>query len=159
MHKVRDGQRTLQFEGREIGFASSERPNSTRWIEFTLYITDEAKQYVLSRVGCSKLYHLPNCETALNSRLVEEYRTEISEEDLPCTECNPHLSDFPLVCLERDRCWARVYSTANDVLQGLMKVDSRSGNKYLTAVARRLLEDAGSVDDGIYEATSIETIR
>lgn len=160
MLRVKDGQRILQFEGREIGFSTSKRKDADRWIEFTLYKTDEGGQYILSRVGFSKFYHLPECEIAERSKLDESLRAEvIEEEDTPCQACRPDKSDFPFVSFEREKHWARVYASAEDVIDGLMKVDIKSGNRYMTAVARRLLEDAGDTDDALYEATNIETVR
>jgi hypothetical protein len=158
MLRVKDGQRILQFEGEEIGFSSSKRRDADRWIEFTLYRTDENKQYILSRVGFSKLYHLPECEIAERSHLDESPRAEVEKDDFPCMICRPDQSDFPFVSFEKEKHWARVYKTPEEVIEGLMKVDIKSGNRYMTAVARRLLDDAGQVDDAIYEATNIETV-
>lgn len=159
MIQVKDGQRVLQFEGSEIGFSTSNRAGATRWIEFTLYKTREDHQYILSRIGFSKFYHLPSCDIAERSRLDESMRDEVVEEDQPCTVCNPHLSDFPFVSFEREKHWARVYPTPEGVIEGLMKKDMNSGNRYMTAVARRLLEDAGQEDDEIYESVNIETVN
>lgn len=160
MFRIKDGQRILEFEGDELGFSTSKRRNAERWIEFTLYKTREGGQYILSRVGFSKLYHLPECEIAERSKLDESPRGEVVDgEDSPCQACRPHLSDFPFVSFEREKHWARVYSSAEDVIDGLMKADIKSGNRYMTAVARRLLEDAGTVDDALYESINVETVR
>lgn len=159
MLSVRDGQRILQFEGREIGFSTSQRKGADRWIEFILYRTAEDRKYILSRVGYSKFYHLPDCEISQRSNLDESPRGDLRPGDVPCEECHPNLSDFPLVSFEKEKHWARVYSTPEEVIEGLTKVNLRSGNRYMTSVARRLLEDAGSIDDEIYDSYSIETIR
>lgn len=158
MLRVRDGQRVLQFDGELIGSSTSKRYGADRWIEFKLYKTTEGHQYILSRVGFSKLYHLPECEIAERSKLDEYNRADITDEDVPCKICKPEISLLPFVSFEREKHWARVYASPTEVIDGLMKVDVRSGNKYMTAVARRLLEDAGAVDDGIYESQNIETI-
>jgi hypothetical protein len=159
MLRVKDGQRILQFDGEMIGSSTSKRRDAVRWIEFYLYRTDEEKQYILSRVGYSKVYHLPECKIADNSRLDESPRGEVESDDVPCDECRPHLSNFPFVSFEREKHWARVYATPGEVIDGLMKKDVKSGNRYMTAVARRLLEDAGQVDDEIYDSVNVETIR
>lgn len=159
MLRVKDGQRILQFDGEQIGFSTSKRRDAVRWIEFYLYRTNEEKQYILSRVGYSKVYHLPECQIAENSRLDESPRGEVESEDVPCDECRPHLSNFPFVSFEREKHWARVYATPSEVIDGLMKKDVKSGNRYMTAVARRLLEDAGQVDDELYDSINVETIR
>ena len=159
MYTVQDGQRTLQFEGELLGTSSSKRSDAVRWIEFCLYRTLEGRQYVLSRVGYSKIYHLPECLIAERSHLDEYPRDEVVSDDQPCADCEPHLTDFPFVSFEREKHWARVYSKPEDVIDGLMKSDKRTGNRYMTAVARRLLEDAGQLDDSIYTAVKVETIR
>ena len=159
MIRVKDGQRILQFEGELIGTSSSQRSDAVRWIEFSLYKTTEGHQYILSRVGYSKIYHVADCEIAERSKLDESTRDEVDSGDYPCEVCNPHLTDFPFVSFEREKHWARVYTSPEAVIEGLMKKDIRSGNKYMTAVARRLLEDAGTVDDELYEAQNVETIR
>lgn len=158
MIKVRDGHRILQFEGEKIGFSTSKRHDSVRWIEFSLYRTEENRQYVLSRIGFSTLYHLPDCEIAERSHLDESSREEVESSDRPCQECRPHLSDFPFVSFEREKHWARVYPTPAGVIEGLMKEDVKTKNRYMTAVARNLLEDAGVVDDDLFDATNVETV-
>lgn len=159
MLSVKDGQRILQFEGRLLGKSTSYRKDALRWIEFSLYRTDEGQQYILSRIGYSKLYHLPECEISERSRLDESPRDEVEYGDHPCDICKPELSDFPFVSFEREKYWARVFSTPEDVIRGLMKKDVRSGNMYMTSVARRLLEDAGQYDDDIFNSVNIEVIR
>lgn len=159
MINVKDGHRILQFEGSEIGFSTSQRKDADRWIEFTLYRTNENKKYILSRVGFSKIYHLPDCVIAERSKLDESPRGDLRPGDVACEECHPDLSDFPLVSFEKEKHWARVYSTPEEVIEGLTKVNLRSGDRYMTSVARRLLEDAGAVDDDIYDSYSVEIIR
>jgi len=58
MYEVKDGARTLQFDGLVLGKSSSWRKGSYRWIEFELYRT-ESGSYVLSRIGVSLIYHGP----------------------------------------------------------------------------------------------------
>lgn len=159
MIEVRDGQRILKFEGEQIGQSSSKRRDSVRWIEFTLYKTTGSGRYVLSRIGFSKIYHLPECEIAERGHLDETNRAEVVVEDQPCEVCLPHLSDFPFVSFERKKEWARDYATPEEVIEGLMKTDHKNNTRVMTAVARRLLEDAGVVDDALFEAVSVEVIK
>ena len=56
MFEVKDSARTLQFSGKLLSESSSWRRDSTRWIEFALYKTDNGS-YVLSRIGVSIIYH------------------------------------------------------------------------------------------------------
>ncbi len=158
MIEVRDGHRILKFEGERIGFSSSKHRDSLRWIEFTLYKTTGNGRYVISRVGYTKLYHLPECEIAERSKLDETNRAEVREDDHPCEVCQPHLSDFPFVSFEREKHWARDYATPEEVIDALMSVDRKNNNRFMTAVARRLLDDAGAVDDAVYDAVNVEVI-
>lgn len=157
MIEVKDGPRILKFEGEELGFSTSQRPGADRWIEFTLYKTSGDGQYILSRVGVSNLYHSPECRVAERGYLPETPVSELPEGRVPCHECGPNTRDFPLVCVEQDKTWARVYKTPEAVLSGLMKHD-RDGGLYLTAVARRLIEDASEVDEGLRGAYQVETV-
>lgn len=158
MIEVKDGPRVLRFDGEELGFSTSERPGADRWIEFTLYKTSGDGQYVLSRVGVSNLYHSPECRIARRGYLPERPVSELDQGMVPCRECRPSLADFPIVCVEQDKTWARVYQTPEAVLRGLMKPDKDSGSLYLTAVARRLLEDASESDRDLAGAFQVETV-
>ena len=55
------------------------------------------------------------------------------------------------------RHWASVSESAESVVDNLYKVDY-TGNRYLTDVAKRLLEDASSVDASIADAYLTEYI-
>lgn len=151
-YMIEDGPRILRFTGRELGFSSSKRPGVDRWIEFTLFQTipapdsSEPRKYVLSRVGVSNVYHHPSCETARRAGLREIARAKLSGAELveiaPCQRCRPDRDlDFPLVCLEEDKTWARVFRAPEEVLRALTKTDEQ-GNQYLTRVARVLLNRA-----------------
>lgn len=151
-HEVEDGARILRFPGRELGFSSSKRPGVDRWIEFTLYQTipaegsTEPSKYVLSRIGVSNVYHHPSCETARRAGLREFPKSRLTEVELreiaPCPRCRPDQDlAFPLVCLEEDKAWARIFRTPEEVLRALTKTDEQ-GNRYLTRVAKTLLTRA-----------------
>lgn len=158
MFKVKDGPRLFEFEGEEIGFSTSWRAGAQRWIEFTLYRTSGDGQYVLSRVGVSTLYHAPECKMAEKNYLPESPRSELRDDAVPCAECRPDTRDFPFVCPEQDKTWGRVCKTPEAVLRHLMKHDRDNGDLYLTAVARRLIEDAGESDPAFSGALSVERV-
>lgn len=155
MFEVKDGPRTLQFEGRHLGSSSSWRPGSFRWIEFDLYKT-VGGSYILSRVGVSLVYHASSCP------LVERYKLqEIDVEDLrdkatPCPECRPTLY-APLVFPEKDRNWAMVTEDAEAILDALYKYDDNN-SRYLTKVAERLLESASELDPELDRVYRVEII-
>lgn len=157
--QVKDGSRTLQFNGRLLGKSSSWRRDSLRWIEFELYRT-ESGSYVLSRVGVSVIYHGAACH------LVSRYGLdEVSVDDLPqarvqqlipCDLCNPSF-DAEMIFPEKNRDWAQVSDDPGAVLEALYKYD-QSGARYLTNVAKNLLESASKTDKGIESVYKIEMI-
>jgi hypothetical protein len=157
MIQVKDGSRTLQFNGRLLGKSSSYKRGSLRWIEFELYKTENGS-YVLSRVGVSVIYHGAACglvrRYGLNEVLVSEL--DKKEEMIPCEACNPSFVT-EVVFPEKNRYWAQVSEDPNAVLEALYKYDN-GGARYLTNVAQRLLEDAAALDKGIESVYKIEMI-
>lgn len=154
-YHVKDGSRTLQFNGKLLGESSSWKRGSTRWIEFELYRTDNGS-YVLSRVGVSLVYHGAACALVKRYGLVEGAVSDLSEDAIPCEECNPS-TNVPLVFPEKNRTWAQVSDDPEAVLEALYKYD-QSGARYLTHVAQRLLETAAKNDTKIDSIYRVETI-
>ncbi len=157
MHKVYDGPRILEFEGEELAFSTSERAGSPRWIEFTLYRTAGEGRYVLSRVGVSNVWHGVDCPVAEKNRLRERPVSELGPEAVPCPECAPVATDFPLCRPEVDKAWARDYGDPEGVIRGLTKTNGQ-GETYLTGVARRLIGDAAAADPAIAGASRVERV-
>lgn len=155
MYEVRDGSRTLQFNGRLLGESSSWRRGSTRWIEFKLFKTENGS-YVLSRVGVSLVYHGASCPLVKRYSLVEAPSSSIREGATPCEECYPS-RNLPVLFPEKDRTWAQVSEDPEPVLEALYKYDA-GGARYLTNVAQRLLEQASGVDEKIDSIYRIEMI-
>lgn len=155
MHKVRDGSRTLQFDGVLLAESSSQRDDSNRWIEFSLYRTTSGS-YVLSRVGVSLVFHGAACPLVKKYKLKESAPEELRDLAVPCEECYPD-RDLPVVFPEKDRTWAQVSEDAEAVLEALYKYDY-GGARYLTNVAKRLLEDASDEDTGIESIYRVEMI-
>lgn len=153
--KVKDGSRTLQFNGRLLGESSSWKRGSTRWIEFALYRTENGS-YVLSRVGVSLVYHGAACALVKRYGLVESTTDVLADDSIPCDECNPSY-ELPLVFPEKNRTWAQVSEDPEAVLEALYKYD-QGGARYLTHVAQRLLEQASKHDDRIDSVYRVETI-
>jgi hypothetical protein len=153
--EVKDGARTLQFNGRLLGKSSSYRRGSTRWIEFELYRT-ESGSYILSRVGVSLVYHGAACSLVKRYGLQEVDYQELAEDALPCEECDP-TEEAELVFPEKYRYWAQVSEDAEAVLDALYKFDD-GGARYLTNVAQRLLEEASANDSKIDTIYRIELI-
>lgn len=155
MIEVKDGARTLQFNGRLLGKSSSWRRGSTRWIEFELYRTDSGS-YILSRIGVSLVYHGSACTLVKRYGLSEVSFEELHQDAIPCPECEP-TSEADLVFPEKHRHWAQVSEEPTAVLDALYKYDD-GGARYLTNVAQRLLEEASKNDDKISDIYKFEII-
>lgn len=155
MFEVKDSARILQFSGKLLSESSSWRRDSTRWIEFALYKTDNGS-YVLSRVGVSIIYHGAACHLVKRYSLNEVNASELRDSAIPCSECNPSPSAV-MIFPEKYRYWAQVSDDPNAVLEALYKYDD-GGARYLTKVAERLLEDASEVDKGIESIYRVELI-
>lgn len=157
MIHVKDGDRTLQFNGKLLGKSSSQKRDSVRWIEFSLYRT-ESGSYVLSRVGVSVIYHVAACHLVkrYNLQEVQTGSVENPRDLLPCDQCSPSLA-ADVIFPEKNRHWAQVSDDPSAVLEALYKYDS-SGARYLTHVAQRVLEEASQSDHGIESVYKVEII-
>lgn len=155
MFEVRDGARTLQFNGTLLGKSSSWRRDSTRWIEFELYRT-ESGSYILSRIGVSLVFHGAACPLVKRYSLNEAHSDSLRQDAIPCEECSP-TDELDLIFPEKYRHWAQVSEEPTAVLDALHKYDD-GGARYLTNVAQRLLEDASKADADIAEAYKYEII-
>jgi hypothetical protein len=155
MYEVKDGSRTLQFNGKILGESSSWRRGSTRWIEFKLFKTDNGS-YILSRVGVSITYHGAACPLVKRYALTEAPVSDLKEDAVPCEECYPN-RNLPIIFPEKDRTWAQVSDDPTPVLDALYKYD-QGGARYLTNVAQRLLEQAAEQDEKIDAIYRVEMI-
>lgn len=155
MHTVKDGIRELQFEGTLLSKSSSRVRHSTRWIEFELYKTVNSS-YILSRIGVSLVYHGAACPLVSRYGLNELAFNDLMDDSIPCQECQPSES-AGLVFPEKYRYWAQVSEEPVAVLDALYKYDD-NGAKYLTNVAKRLLEEASTTDLKIAEIYMTERI-
>lgn len=153
--EVKDGARTLQFNGKLLGKSSSYKRGSNRWIEFALYKT-ESGSYVLSRVGISLIFHGAACPLVRRYDLQEVDYSLLAKSATPCEQCRP-TQEAELVFPEKDRFWAQVSAEASAILDALYKYDE-NGSKYLTYVAQNLLENAGKNDTGIEKIYKFEII-
>lgn len=155
MYEVKDGSRTLQFNGRVLGKSSSWRPGSNRWIEFSLYKTENGS-YILSRIGVSLVFHGAACPLVKRYNLVESSTDKLNDDATPCQECSPN-RELPIIFPEKYRNWAQVSEDPEAVLEALYKYD-QGGARYLTNVAQRLLEEAARDDSGIERVYRVEMI-
>jgi hypothetical protein len=155
MLEVRDGDRTLQFNGVLLAKSTSERRGAYRWIEFELYRT-ESGSYILSRVGVSLIYHGAACSLVTRYGLKESLSSKLAASATPCEECGPD-SSLDLVFPEKYRHWAQVSDRPEAVLDALHKYDD-NGARYLTSVAERLLKEASQLDSEIAHVYNVEIV-
>lgn len=155
MYEVKDGARTLQFEGSLLAESSSWRRGSIRWIEFKLFRTLSGS-YVLSRVGVSLVYHGAGCPLVKRYGLQEAPFNSLDLNAISCDECEPDES-VGLIFPEKQRYWAQVSDDPSAVLEALYKYDN-GGARYLTNVAQRLLDAASKNDSAIESVYRIEVI-
>jgi hypothetical protein len=159
MITIFDSNRTLQFEGQRLSNASSKRADSLRWVEFELYRT-AAGAYIISRVGQTLIYHAASCPVVERNSLSPIPFGALSDGLVSCPDCHPsdlNLREDDEVYPEAARHRAVVSETAEGVLEELYRFDE-AGVRYITAVARRLIERAATVDQAIYSAYHNEVI-
>lgn len=149
-YAVKDGVRTLRFDGELLSTSSSRIGSRPRWVEFSLYRTPKGV-YIISRTGVSRYYHSSQCSVVSRNRLSAVEDVDLAPDAMPCPECRPSLVDIEGVFPETPRYWAQSSEKSRGIIAALMKYDE-NGTEYLTNVARRLLEDAAEVDEGIAEA-------
>lgn len=154
-YEVKDGARTLQFSGTMLGTSSSKRRDSTRWIQFALYKTDNGS-YILSRVGVSLIFHTPSCPLVDKYGLQDMSIELVRPDAIPCEECRPTLA-APLVYPEKFRYWVFRSEDPTAILNALYKTDENE-SRYLTRVAERLLEEASGRDPELDSVYRIEII-
>ena len=157
MYHVRDGVRTLEFNGEKLAESSSREDRKPRWVEFELYKTPKG-QYVLARIGVSVYYHAESCQTVTRNKLSAVDGSQLSGVYIPCDFCKPEKLDVEGVYPETPRYAAYVCSDAVSVVSSLMKQD-KNRTEYLTNVARRLLMDASLVDEDIADAFYVDRIE
>lgn len=159
LYTVRDTAQNYRFDGELIAESSSRGYNKPRWVEFKLYKTAKGP-YVVSRVGATVTFHSDSCELVKrNSRMKAVMDDEIPAHYIPCDLCKPARISVNGEGLypEIPRYWAQICKNASGVIESLMSEDANE-NRYMTLVAKRLLEYASLIDDDIQEAFETYTI-
>lgn len=75
----------------------------------------------------------------------------------PCEICEPYWED-DVTIPEKPRYWAQVMETPIAVLESLYRYDDH-GARYLTRVARDLIEDAAEMDGELADAYYVEHVK
>lgn len=138
-YKVKSGERTLEFDGVRIAQSTSFRPDSVRWVDFSLYIT-AAGTYVLERIGQSDVYHSLACTVVGRNKLEHNPQDELNENHIACEICLPDRY-YDTIVIERPRYFALVTESPEAVLDALHKRD-KNNTRYMTHVSQKLIEEA-----------------
>ena len=158
---VRDSSRIVAFTGVRLGNISSERPDSLRWTELSIYRTT-TNLYIAHRVGISCVAHNVDCDVIRGKNLPsvlamknDEFKIEDRE---PCPVCRPDIIESarrdPLsVRGETDRHWAGVCQDAPSLLNALHTM--RNGARSLSGLASAVLNMAAENDEQIAAAMAV----
>lgn len=136
--------RQYRFDGVLLAQSTSRRPESHRWVEFSLYRSNGGA-LILGRVGHSLYYHSIGCEVVQRNRLEPGH---LQRGAIPCELCSPQVGE-EVLCPELPRYWAQVYTEPHEVLAALQRDNGHM--KYVTNVAIKLIEQAAVRDRGIAE--------
>jgi hypothetical protein len=164
-YEIKDGAKNITFMGWLLGSASSQTQDSLRWTELELYRTLSGA-YILAKVGRSDVFHSEDCDrrdrngkpmskgkrfATLEEAMPEDADPEDYLEDwfVPCPDCSPEFTDSP-VWVERDIYSAPVHSSALRAVNALYQ--TKGSNRFLSRIARELLEQATSKDAAIRAA-------
>jgi EXLDI family protein len=131
-YTVTDHSRSIVFTGVLLGHASSAEEKKTRWTEMDIYLT-AAGQYVVTGVGQSTVKKgdwVKDSHTGKSSQAPED---------------------------ETPRAWAHICDNAEGVISVLHMKD-RDGVRYMTDVARAVLEAAILQDRALADAFLVENI-
>lgn len=139
---VRDRNRVLEFDGELLGESSSRSEGSLRWVEFRIYRTF-GHEYVLSRIGRSLIYHSLECELLQVNAIPPIALPD--DEAVACPVCQPNTINPQPYRPETPRFFARVYESPERLVSDLYRTGQDS-TRYLTRVARAVLESAGRAD-------------
>lgn len=159
--QMKDGQRPITFMGRELASADSQYGDEKRWTELTLYMTSGGK-YVLEKVGRSDVFHSPLCRrkskgkeyadlnAALDDILTDDDEDcEPKDRFVPCEDCTPDYDVTP-AWVEQDIPTVAVHESTDELMKSLYHRDVGT-SRFLSRVARDLLEKAALVDSAIAE--------
>lgn len=161
--EVKDGRRTLQFDGELLAEASSDDGRAQRWIDIKVYKTDQGK-FVVSKIGRSTVYHGQGhpCSSGVVTR-VRDITIPERENLSECRRCRPGdvVTDGLLqqgsVTMEQDRHSAHVVTTAEGLVAQMHNSDE-NGTVYLTNVAKHALELASEKDPAISQAFLVQRV-
>lgn len=156
-HQVRDGSRLLTFEGELIASISSEKDDSARWTEMSLYRT-AGGSYVLEKVGRSVVTHVPGCPEILGDipRFQAAHPGDDPDYGYVYHDCVPEEYNFTTLLVEEDRYWATRAEDPASIVDALYR--RRAGSKHLPRISIELLEKVSRNDPSFGSEWRVEHI-
>jgi hypothetical protein len=148
-----NGDERFVFEGKELGFATTDDGDSLRWTEITIWRT-KAGKYVFQKVGRSVVFHaLDGCDYGI----VRDADSSLDPDHRSCPVCKPDTLADSQVKIEVDRFSAIVTENAPALVEACRITDNDPasdgfGTVFMPNVARRALVEAAQKDDDIEDA-------
>jgi hypothetical protein len=160
-HRVRDGQRIIEFEGVVLADVSSRKANGPRWTEMRLYRTN-AGTYIYEKVGVSVVVHAPGCPDIIGKlpRFQERHPGADPSDGKWwfCERCGTRAvhGDITKLLVETDRYWATIAEDPAQIVDALYR--RKNGARSMPRVSLDLLGVASEVDDKIRAASQAEFV-
>ena len=157
-YMVRDGARSITFEGAQLAEVSSERSTSPRWTDMALYKTESGK-YVLTKIGRTRVLHETGCPGIIGklNLYMDEYPNTVPEEgNFDFHTCVGETYYIDEILVEQTRYWAYIADNARAVIDILHR--NEGGVRSLPRLSITLLEEAALHDSEISKAYSVEHI-
>jgi hypothetical protein len=152
---VRNQLEVIEFEGKQISGATTERPEDPRWTEINIYKT-AGGSYVIQRIGRSVVYHVhgSECNYGIATRV-----DKLPEDAEPCNVCNPGLPEDldpeDIVDFEIDIHSAEVCNAAelpHRLTHKKINRDTGKEERFMSSVSRRALQGALDADADLTHA-------
>lgn len=153
---VQDRLREIEFSGRELGRATTEKDDSLRWTEIVIYKTSGGK-YIIERLGRSLIYHVPG-ESCDSSQGYPVTGRQLNDDSEPCPQCNPlapedsGFNGKTVFSHERTMSSAEVVDRPEDLHEALSMYDKRRKISRISHVASAALHMASGNDPELLNA-------
>lgn len=160
LHKLKNEDRFLEFEGELIAHVSSENNDSLRWLEVNIYATASGG-YVYETIGKSIVFRPAAPD---RPRAIKVTPSVVRKFDTATLVCDPKHGDYEIedmmgkyVIIEDDRHRATYAPTAEGLVESA-KVADNDGILFITNTAKAALMKAAESDPRIHDAYLVERV-
>ncbi len=147
LYVVHDRGREIDFDGEQLGGASSYSPDKPRWFEVRIFKSRGGK-YIVNGIGRSLIVHRPSCRVLRDN---SSDPVPASDYAVGCDACRPDLLRGELVVPEVDREWTQVSDEPEAVIERL-RLRDRDGVFYLPRTSQTALDQAAALDERMQAA-------